>query len=260
MTYEDDARAPSNMYAQTFARGLSVITSFTQDTGAMTISQVAAKAGMTRSTARRLLYTLTTLGYAATDGKNFTLTPKILDLGYAYLASSAIWRFAEPHVEALVEKVGESASISVLDGHDVIYVMRNQQQRLLKSPLNISSRLPAYAVSMGRVQLAALSDRDLNAYIASVELRPLTKWTITDPQELKERILRDRDQGWSLVSKELEEGIAGIAVPLTSKRGNTLASLNVSLHPERLTDKGKQDFLIENLIETAAKIGECLPS
>lgn len=257
---EMEAPEPSNMFAQTFARGLATITTFTQEADALTISEVAERTGVTRSTARRLLYTLITLGYASTDGKHFTLTPKILDLGYAYLSSSAIWRFAQPLVERLVEDVGESASISVLDGHDVVYVMRIQQQRLLKNLLNVGSRLPAHAVSMGRIQLAALSDRDLANYLATARIQAFTRFTITDTEILKARILADRAQGWSLVSKELEEGIAGIAVPLRGRRGHTLAGLNVSLNPDRLDTPGKRDFIVKRLMETAAEIGQSLPS
>lgn len=258
---EDDEHVePSNMFAQTFARGLAVITAFKEESEILTISQVAQLTKVTRSTARRLLYTLTTLGYATTDGKHFTLTPKILDLGYAYLASSAIWRFAEPYVEQLVEDVGESASISVLEGHDVVYVLRIQQRRLLKSPLNVGSRVPAHAISMGRIQLAALSDRELNTYLASAHFQPFTRWTITNKDELKKRILEDRQQGWSMVWKELEEGIAGVAVPLRSTRGRTLAAINISLNPDRLSEPGKKEFLIEQLLKTAADIKERLPS
>ena len=259
---EEDAEEriePSNMFAQTFARGLAVITAFRDGAETLTISEAAQRTGVTRSTARRLLYTLVALGYAVSDGKHFALTPKILDLGYAYLASSAIWRFAEPYLERLVGEVGESASIAVLDGQDIVYVLRRQQRRLLTSALTVGSRIPAHAVSLGRIQLAALSDREVSAYLATVRLQPFTRWTVTDKAALKQRILADRAQGWSLVSKELEEGIAGIAVPLRSAGGRTLAAMSISLSPDRLAEAGRQAYILQRLMQAAADIQAGLP-
>ncbi|EAQ02306.1 regulatory protein, IclR [Pseudooceanicola batsensis HTCC2597] len=245
---------PSNTYAQTFARGLAVITSFDEGSRVLTLTDVAARTGVTRSTARRLLHTLVTLGYAATDGKHFSLTPKILDLGYAYLASSEIWRFAEADIQALAARVGESSSISVLDGHDIVYVLRVQTQRILKNSLNVGSRVPAHAISMGRIQLAMLPDRELRQYLDTVRLEPFTPWTITEPDRLRTALLRDRKQGWSMVYRELEEGIAGLAVPICAANGRVIAAANVSLAPVRLKQPGRQDDLIAALKETADTI------
>lgn len=245
---------PSNTYAQTFARGLRVITTFDEGSRILTLSDVAERTGVTRSTARRLLHTLVTLGYAATDGKYFSLTPKILDLGFAYLASSEIWRFAEADIQALASKVGESSSISVLDGHDIVYVLRVQTQRILRNSLNVGSRVPAHANSMGRIQLAQLPERELRQYIDTAHLEPFTPWTITEPKRLYERIRRDGEQGWSMVYRELEEGIAGIAVPIRAAGGRVIAAANISLAPVRLKEPGKQEELIQILSETAETI------
>ena len=248
------APEPSNTYAQSFARGLAVITTFEEGSRVLTLTDVASRTGVTRSTARRLLHTLVTLGYAATDGKHFSLTPKILDLGFAYLASSEIWRFAEQDIQALATEVNESSSISVLDGHDVVYVLRVQTQRILKNSLNVGSRVPAHAISMGRIQLAELSDRELRAYLSSARFDAFTPWTITDPTRLRAAIERDKEQGWSRVYRELEEGIAGIAVPIRAASGRVIASANISLSPARLKDPGKQEFLLERLCQTAETI------
>lgn len=245
---------PSNTYAQTFARGLNVITTFDEGSRVLTLSDVAERTGVTRSTARRLLHTLVTLGYAATDGKYFSLTPKILDLGFAYLSSSEIWRFAEADIQALASRVGESSSISVLDGHDIVYVLRVQTQRILKNSLNVGSRVPAHAISMGRIQLAELPERELRQYLDTVRLEPFTPWTITEPEPLRAAILRDREQGWSMVYRELEEGIAGLAVPIRAAGGRVIAAANISLSPVRLKAPGRKEELIEALKETADTI------
>ena len=253
-----DAPRPSNTFAQSFARGLAVITAFDEGSRALTLTEVAAQTGVTRATARRLLHTLVTLGYASTDGKHFSLTPKILDLGYAYLASSEIWRFAEEDIQALSADIEESSSISVLEGHDIVYVLRVPTRRILKSSLNVGSRIPAHAISMGRIQLAALSPRDLETYLANVNLVPFTPWTITDRSRLKAAIERDRAQGWSMVSRELEEGIAGLGVPIRSATGRVIAAANISLFPERLKDPERRAYLLKRLQETAEAISRKL--
>jgi IclR family transcriptional regulator, pca regulon regulatory protein len=251
----ENANKPSNVYAQSFARGLEVIRAFGDDRPVVTLSDIAKRANMTRATARRLLHTLVAEGYAKTDGKYFSLTPRVLDLGYSYLSSMSIWGAAQNYVEQLVEQVHESASISVLDGDDIVYVLRVPTKRILKSSLSIGSRIPAHVISMGRIQLAALTDEELDAYIDRVQLRAFTARTLTDKTLLKARILEDRKQGWSVVSGELEEVIAGIAVPILSKTGRTVAALNVSLYPERLAEPGKHEFLLRHLQSAARNIG-----
>lgn len=243
----DEQPKPSNTYAQSFARGLAVITTFDEGSRTLTLTEVAERTNVTRATARRLLHTLVTLGYASTDGKYFSLTPKILDLGYSYLASSEIWRFAEENIQALAAEVDESSSISVLDGEDIVYVLRVSTRRILKSSFNVGSRVPAHAISMGRIQLAALSDRELQTYIVSAKLERFTPWTITDRAKLRAAVERDRKQGWSMVSRELEEGIAGVALPIRSAAGRVIAAANISLYPERLKQPGKREYLLERL-------------
>ncbi len=249
------ARQPSNEYAQSFARGLDVIRSFGDARRAMTQSEVAARTGITRATARRLLHTLVELGYASTDGKWFALTPKALDLGFAYLSSTSVWAAAEPVVEELVREFGESSSVSVLEGDDVVYVLRISVARILKSTLGVGSRLPAHVVSMGRIQLAALPDAALDAWLARIESRRYTAWTLVDKSVLRQRILQDREQGWSMVSRELEEGIAGIAVPIRDSGGAVIAAISINLYPAQLEDEARRLQLLQGLRVAAARIG-----
>lgn len=248
------APEPSNTYAQSFARGLAVITAFDEGSRTLTLTEVAARTVVTRATARRLLHTLVTLGYAATDGKHFSLTPKILDLGFAYLSSSEIWRFAEEDLQALAAEVNESTSISVLDGHDIVYVLRVPKRHILKSAMNVGSRVPAHAISMGRIQLAALPERELRGYLASARLQAFTPWTITSPEKLRAAIERDRVQGWSMVYRELEEGICGLAVPIRAANGRVIAAANISLAPARLKEPDMQDCLLDKLRSAACAI------
>ena len=148
---------PGDEYVQSFARGLAVIRAFSSAAPAQTLSEVAAATGLTRAGARRILLTLERLGYVRQDGRSFCLTPRILDLGYAYLSTMPLSNLAEPIMEELVEKVHESSSASVLDGTEIVYVLRVPTKKIMTINLAIGSRLPAYCTSMGRVMLAARS-------------------------------------------------------------------------------------------------------
>src|SRR6478752_6151600 len=154
-------RKPGDGYVQSFARGLEVIRSFSADAPRQTLTEVAGRSGLSRAGARRILLTLETLGYVSSDGKLFSLTPRILDLGFAYLSSMPIWNLAEPVMEALVGEVKESCSAAVLDGTDIVYVLRVPTHKIMSISLGVGSRLPAYCTSMGRMLLAGLDDDDV---------------------------------------------------------------------------------------------------
>ena len=160
---------------QSFARGLEVIRSFSAEQPVQTLSEVAAQTGLTRAGARRILLTLQTLGYVHSDGKHFRLTARILDLGYAYLSSQPIWNLASPLMEALSEKVQESCSAGVLDGLDVVYVVRVHAHKIMSTNLGVGSRLPAFWTSMGRMLLAGLPRAQLQQLLAECPIRA-TRW------------------------------------------------------------------------------------
>jgi IclR family pca regulon transcriptional regulator len=166
------------------------------------------------------------------DGR-FSLSPRVLELGYAYLSSLTLPEVAQPHMETLVAEVNESSSISVLDGTEIVYVARVPTRRIMSITLSVGTRLPAYATSMGRVLLAALPAEELEARLAQTDLQPLSAHTITDPDALRAVLERVRRQGWAAVDQELEQGLRSLAVPIRDGSGTTVAALNVSVHATR---------------------------
>src|SRR5574343_487468 len=200
------APQPGDSYVQSFARGLEVIRSFSAQAPQQTLSEVAERTGLSRAGARRILLTLQTLGYVQSDGRHFKLTARILDLGFAYLSSMPIWDLAEPVMEALVEQVKESCSAAVLEGTDIIYVLRVPTHKIMRINLGVGSRLPAYCTSMGRILLGSLPDEEVERRLASTELQARTEHTLTQVDEVLTRVRQARDQGWCLVDQELEEG------------------------------------------------------
>lgn len=241
-------------HVQSLARGLAVIRAFDAASPELTLSEVARKTGLTRAAARRFLLTLAGLGYVRTDGRLFSLSPRVLDLGYAYLSSLSLPEVALPHLERLVAEVHESASVSVLDDTDIVYVARVPTARIMRVTIAIGTRFPAYCTSMGRVLLAGLSPEDLDAYLARADLERLTPHTITSPVALRAALDRVRAQGWAVVDQELEEGLRSIAVPIRDRDGRVVAALNVSSHASRTTLESARRDLLPPLLATAARI------
>ena len=241
-------------FVQSLERGLAVIRAFDEHNAELTLSDVARSTGLTRAAARRFLLTLADLGYVRTDGRRFTLSPRILALGYAYLSSLSLPEVAEPHLERLVADVHESSSVSVLDGEDVVYVARVPTSRIMTVSINVGTRFPAYATSMGRVLLADLPEDELEAYFEQVELRPLSPRTLTSRDDLRATLAKVRAQGWALVDQELEKGLRSIAAPIRDRTGRTVAAVNLSAHASRMTiERGRRE-LVPPLLATAARI------
>ncbi len=252
------APAPGDSYVQSFARGLQVIRSFSERAPRQTLSEVAAATGLTRAGARRILLTLQTLGYVQSDGKLFALTPRILDLGFAYLSSMPIWNRAEPVMETLVQQVQESCSAAVLDDTDIVYVLRVPTHKIMRISLGIGSRLPAWCTSMGRLLLADLDDEALRARLEASSIAPLTRHTLTDIDALFAKVLQARRQRWCLVNQELEEGLVSIAAPIVDRGGRMVAALNISGQANRTSPKVMQDTMLPALMGAAQEISRLL--
>jgi IclR family pca regulon transcriptional regulator len=241
-------------FVQSLERGLAVIRAFGADDPELTLSDVARRTGLTRAAARRFLLTLTDLGYVRTDGKQFALTPRVLDLGYAFLSSLTLPEVAEPHLERLAAELRESSSVSVLDGDEIVYVGRVPTSRIMRVSINVGTRFPAYATSMGRVLLAALPEAELAQYLERAEIRPLTARAIDNPRDLAAELDRVRAQGWALVDQELEEGLRSIAAPIRDAGGRTIAAVNVSAHASRVSAEDIKQTLLPPLLAAAQRI------
>ena len=241
-------------FVQSLERGLAVIRAFGADDPELTLSDVARRTDLTRAAARRFLHTLVDLGYVRTDGKYFALTPRVLALGYAYLSSLSLPEIAEPHLERLAATVRESSSVSVLDGDDIVYVGRVPTSRIMRVSINVGTRFPAYATSMGRVLLSALPDDELDAYLQRADVAPLTARALRGADALRAELLAIRGQGWALVDQELEEGLRSIAAPVRDGGGRVVAAVNVSAHASRASRETVRRELLPPLLDTARRI------
>jgi len=250
---ETGAPPRDTAFVQSLERGLAVIRALSSP-DPQTLSEVARTTGLSRAAVRRFLLTLERLGYVDHEGNRFALTPQVLALGYAYLSSLTLPEVAQPHLARLVERVHESSSVSVLDGRDVVYVARVPTRRIMTVAITVGTRFPAHATSMGRVQLAALPEAALDAYLARARLDRLTARTITDPESLRRELVRIRASGWALVDQELEEGLRSVAAPIRDRTGRVIAAVNVSAHASRASKETIRRVLLPPLLATAARI------
>ncbi|MEU6374324.1 IclR family transcriptional regulator C-terminal domain-containing protein [Streptomyces sp. NPDC046909] len=240
-------------FIESLARGLTVLTAFSEGRASLTLTEVAKATGLARATARRALITYEHLGLVtATPHRTFTLTPRVLSLGFPPLSRTTLWEIATPHLAELAFRIHESASLAVLtpSGEEIQYTARVATNRVMSVNLTVGTRLPAYATSMGRVLLADLPETDR----ALGELRPLTSHTVTDPKTLTHALAEVHTQGYALVDEELEEGLRSIAVPVRDSTGRAVAALNTAMHTTRRTPAECVTDLLPELRATATAI------
>ncbi len=251
---EDGSAGVDREFMTTLAKGLTVLHAFSQKRASMTLSQAAAEADLTRATARRILRTLVALGYVDQEGRQFSLTPRVLELGFGYLSAQSWIDRAAPILKELSAEVQESCSAAILQGTDIVYVARVPTSRIMSVAVSVGSRLPAFHTSLGRVQLGYIEDAEVWRRLKSFRIEPYTTHTITDPQALLERVKSDRAQGFSIVDEELERGLRSIAVPVVGRSGDAVAGLNISTNSTRITRNHMRDHFLPRLRQAAAEI------
>lgn len=254
-----DTPKPSDSYVQSFARGLDVLRSFGADAPAQTLSEAAERVGLTRAGARRILLTLQTLGYVEQDGRLFRLTPRVMELGFAYLSAQPWWGLAQPVMEELTRELKESSSAAVLDGDEIVYVLRVPTHRIMSINLGVGTRLPAHCTSMGRVLLAALPEDERARRVAAMTLEARTPKTIVDPDALMDTLSRVRRQGWALINEELELGLLSLAAPIRDRTGRVVAAINVSGQAQHTSPQAMQAQFLPRLLDAAERIGAMMP-
>lgn len=255
----DGASGNARDYVSSLARGLEILRTFSRTGKKMTLSEVAAKAGITRAATRRFLLTLVREGYAATDGKYFDLTPQVLELGYSVLSRIDTWDIVKPFLERLSEDVEESVSATVLDGLDVVYVCCVQYHRIISIGVAVGNRLPAHCTATGRVLLAEQPEETWPSMLKAIKLEPRTQYSVTSKNAFRKILEQVREDGYALVDQELELGLLSIAIPLRSLSGKVVGAVNIGVptvraDPERMV----RDFL-PPMQEMGKRIALALP-
>ncbi|HEY8334262.1 MAG TPA: IclR family transcriptional regulator C-terminal domain-containing protein [Tardiphaga sp.] len=248
----DDAR--STDFIESLDRGLRVFELFGANPRPMTLSDLAKAADLPRATARRILFTLERAGYVASDGKLFTLTPRVLVLASSYLTSNQVVTILQPVLDRVSSAAQEISSLAILDGSEVIFVARSSPARVFSAGIDLGYRLPAFCSSVGRVLLGQFSNARLAEIIDAMELVPMTPLTVTDKELLKATIITDRDKGYSLVDREAEPGFRSIAVPVLRYDGTIAAAINMGAHVDRVSTGEMIDRFLPLLREGAESV------
>ncbi|KAA1170858.1 helix-turn-helix domain-containing protein [Marinobacter salinexigens] len=242
-------------YVGALASGLDVLQAFDAEHPRMTLSEVAARTDMDRAKARRFLLTLHALGFVKRSGRQFELTPRVLQLGYAYQASNQYRAVIQQYLEDITAELGESSSLAVLDGDDVVYVVRSAaRHRLMAITLSVGTRLPAAYTSMGRVLLGQLSEQELEAFLDRVHLEPYTGASVTSREALREAIVSAREQGYAIVDQELDSALRSVAVPVFSGNGECLGAINISTNAARVNMDTLEGTYLQRLKDVAEKV------
>lgn len=250
---DEEARDPQ-AYVRSLARGLTVIEALGRGPGRHTLAELATNTGLNRAAARRVLLTLVELGYCKSDGRYFSLTPRTLGLGLAFLSGLPFWGYAQQVLEELRTEVNESCAMAVLDGTEILYVMRLPARRILTTNLGIGSRLPAHAVSLGRVLLAGLNEEDLETYFAKSVRQAFTSRTLTKEKDLRAELLRVRERGYAWIEAELDPAICGLAVPVRDSSRNVVAAISANAIASSITEKQASARLLLPLRRAAEEI------
>ncbi|MEO7940099.1 MAG: IclR family transcriptional regulator C-terminal domain-containing protein [Burkholderiaceae bacterium] len=253
------ATPDSDGFVRSFARGLSVIEAMGNGTGIHTVASVAATTKLPRTVARRILMTLTELGFAVSDGKDFRLTPKVLNLGMTYLTSLPFWGLAQAVLEQFCDEVKESAALSVFDGRDVIYILRVPSRKVMSLRLGVGSRLPAYNTSPGRTLLAWQDESTVRRYLDSVEMKAFTRQTVRTAPALLDALSDVREKGYAWVDGEFDAAVCGLSVPVRDEQSCVVASLNVNLLSGEITEAKALKKMLLPLRESAERLRAMAP-
>ena len=241
-------------FIEALARGLEVITAFAPGRPVMSLSEVAAATGLARPTVRRILLTLEELGHVRADDRGYALTPRVLDLGMAYVGSLGLWDVARPHMERLVARTRESCSIAQLDGGDIVYVARVAVPKIVTLAVQIGTRFPALQTSLGKVLLAALEPAELERALAEPTRSGLTPLWRPGAEE-RNAVLREvRARGWAPADEDLALGIRSVAVPLRDGEGRVVAAVNVNAHAAETSMEELRERHLPLLLQTAGEI------
>lgn len=235
-------------------RGLRVIRALGRAGGAHTLADVGRATELSRATVRRILFTLEDLGYVRRIDDRFLLTPRTLDLGYAYFAASGLSGLAPSVLEALIVRLDEASSVAVLDGTEIVYVARVPARHVMAVTIGLGSRFPAYRTALGRALLSETPEGQVAALWAASDHRNPTPRTVQTLDEFRSALAAARSLGYALVEEELDAGLRSIAVPIRDRDRTIVAAVNVSTHVSRTSVEVLRRRFLPELQRAAADI------
>lgn len=232
-------------------KGLRVIEAFTDDWPRMTATEASQRTGMTRTAARRYLMSLVHFGYADTDGKHYWLMPSVLRLGQSYLEAARLPRLVQPFLQRLSMQTGETANLSVLAGHEVVYLVRSNSPRIISIGFHVGARMPAHVVSPGLAVLATFSPAALDEWLAVHHFARFTPGTVSDAASFRDAVALAAQRGYGRVEQQADPGLCGLAVALTDRKGQCLGALSMTFQAQTYPEDSGLTRLLPALQDAA---------
>lgn len=254
----DDESGPeaSALYNASLAKGLQVLAAFGHDRRTMNLPEIAAAVGITKSAAQRSAFTLEAMGYLQKDPtfKRYSLTPKVLQLGFAYIATDRLVELANPYLQKLAANCGETVNLSVPYQDRMIFTARFPSQQHISVHMPLGSALPMFCTASGRAVLSTWAEEDVWALLTSAPLRTYTPMTITDPEAVMKIIAEARHNGYAVASEEYYRGDLNLAAPIMGGDNRAVAAVNISAPRGRWTIEALADSLSAMIMETVRGI------
>jgi len=239
-------------------KGLRVIEQFSDAHPRLTATETGKLVGLTRTAARRYLASLVHFGYADTDGKHYWLTPAILRLGQSYLEAARLPRLVRPFLQHLSMRTGETANLSVLDGHEVVYLARSNSPRVLSIGFHVGARMPAHIVSPGFAILSTFGEAEFEAWMQAHDFGRFTGFTITDPEQFRASVAVARRQGYWLAEQYSDIGLRGIAAPVFDRQGRCVGAVSMTFQAQMYPDEKASAALLPALREVVQQVREVI--
>ena len=236
------------------AKGLRVIESFDDEHPTLTATQCADRCGITRTAARRHLLTLVHLGYAATDGKRFWLSARVLRLANSFLDATRVPRLVQPFLQQLADATHETVNLSVLDGHEITYLARSHSSRVLSVGYQRGARAPAHVVAPGPLLAGMLPQAELEAWVRQHEFAVFTPNTVTDPAVFLQHARAARSRSWCIWEQQFKPGYSGVAAVVLDRRDRCHGAIGMAVSSSTWSRADIEQRLVSALQATAASL------
>ena len=241
-------------FVEALARGLEVIRTFDRIHVKQTISQISERTLLARPTVLRLLLTLEELGYVRSQDNLYSLTPKVVDLGMAYVSALGLYGAAKPHMENLSMAVDQTVSLAELDGSDIVYTARVEVPKIVSVGVTVGARLPSASTALGRILLADVPDVELRDVLRTPTMSMFIPRTHFTAEEIRPRLQLVREQGWAESDEDLQYGVQAIAAPIRGDDGRVVAAIGVGTHTSEISKEIVRERYLPLLLSTAQQI------
>ncbi|WP_200843846.1 IclR family transcriptional regulator [Pantoea sp. 18069] len=252
----------STLYVQSLATGVSVLKAFNSERSSMSLPEIAAAVGISKSAAQRFAFTLEALGMLNKDphSKRYSLSSANLDAGYQYLQSHPLLERANPYLLDLNQRCGETVNLAEPAGDSMVYIGRFSSLVRLIMHMPIGQRIPMFCASTGRTYLSGLSDDEAHTILSRSDRVRYTPKTVTDVDALMALVQRAREDGFAYCDEEFYRGDLALAVPVRDGAGNIIAGLNLSVSSTAWTVKRAIAKFVPLMLETARLISTTPPN